>query len=88
MVKSQHFTEIKIYPNLIIYPNSYNNQTKAVDNDERADRKQIKIGEESLTSHLQCSGLKSLSTIFQPYHRELNAHFYSAASLKYHAPDT
>ena len=42
------------------------------------------------------SGLTSLSTIFQSYHdgvwlrqdRELNAHFYSAASLKYHAPDT
>ena len=42
------------------------------------------------------SGLKSLSTIFQSYHDgvwlrqgwELNAHFYSAASLKYHAPDT
>ena len=34
--------------------------------------------------------------MFQSYHdgvwlwqgRELNAHFYSAASLKYHAPDT
>ena len=38
-----------------------------------------------------CSGLTSLSTIFQSYHdddRELNAHFYSAASLKYHAPDS
>ena len=40
------------------------------------------------------SGLTSLSTNFQSYHdvsgcdRELNAHFYSAASLKYHAPDT
>ena len=38
------------------------------------------------------SGLTSLSTIFQSYHdgcdRELNAHFYSAASLKYHVPDT
>ena len=42
------------------------------------------------------SGLTSLSTIFQSYHdgvwlrqgRELNAHFYSAASLQYHAPDT
>ena len=42
------------------------------------------------------SGLTSLSTIFQSYHdgvwlrqdRELNAHFFSAASLKYHAPDT
>ena len=40
------------------------------------------------------SGLTSLSTIFQSYHdvsgcdRELNAHFYSAASLKYHDPDT
>ena len=42
------------------------------------------------------SGLSSLSTIFQSYHdgvwlrqsRELNAHFHSAASLKYHAPDT
>ena len=40
--------------------------------------------------------LTSLSTIFQSYHdgvwlrqgREVNAHFYSAASLKYHAPDT
>ena len=35
-----------------------------------------------------------LSTIFRSYHdvsgsaRELNAHFYSAASLKYHAQDT
>ena len=41
-----------------------------------------------------CSGLTSLSTIFQSYHdgvwlrRELSAHFYNAASLKYHAPDT
>ena len=41
-----------------------------------------------------CSGLTSLSTIVQSYHdsaccdRELNAHFYSAASLKYHAPAT
>ena len=42
------------------------------------------------------SGLLSLSNIFQSYHdgvwlrhdRELNAHFYRAASLKYHAPDT
>ena len=42
------------------------------------------------------SGLTSLSTIFQSYHdgvwlrqgRELNGHFYSAASLNYHAPDT
>ena len=42
------------------------------------------------------SGLTSLSTFFQSYHdvvwlrqgRELNAHFYSAASLKYHASDT
>ena len=42
------------------------------------------------------SGLTSLSTMFQSYHdgvclrqgRELNAHFYSAASLKYHAPGT
>ena len=42
------------------------------------------------------SGLTLLSTIFQSYHdgvwlrqgRELKAHFYSAASLKYHAPDT
>ena len=42
------------------------------------------------------SGLTLLSTIFQSYHdgvwlrqgRELNAHFYSAASLKNHAPDT
>ena len=42
------------------------------------------------------SGLTSLTTIFQSYHdgvwlrkgRELNAHFYSAALLKYHAPDT
>ena len=40
-------------------------------------------------------GLKSLSTIFQSYDGvwlrqswELNYHFYSAASLKYHAPDT
>ena len=44
-----------------------------------------------------CSGLTLLSTIFQSYHngmcqsgcdRELSARFYSAASLKYHAPDT
>ena len=36
-----------------------------------------------------CSGLTSLSTIFQPYReRMLNAHFYSAALLKYYAPDT
>ena len=43
-----------------------------------------------------CSGLTSLSTIFHFSHitmvsgcdRELNAHFYSAASLKYLAPDT
>ena len=37
------------------------------------------------------SGLTSLSTFFQSYHdgdRELSAHFYSAASLKYHVPDT
>ena len=42
------------------------------------------------------SGLTSLTTIFQSYHdgvwlrqgRELNAHFYSAASLTYHVPDT
>ena len=40
------------------------------------------------------SGLTSLSTIFQSYHdgvgcdRELNAHFYSAASMKYHVPVT
>ena len=42
------------------------------------------------------SGLTPLSTIFRSYHdgvwlrqgRELNAHFYSAASLKYHASDT
>ena len=40
------------------------------------------------------SGLMLLSTIFQSYHnsvwfhRELSAHFYSTASLKYHAPDT
>ena len=42
------------------------------------------------------SGLTSLSTNFQSYHdgvwlrqgRELSAHFYSAASLKYHVPDT
>ena len=40
------------------------------------------------------SGLTSLSTNFQSNHtvfgcnRELNAPFYSAASLKYHAPDT
>ena len=41
-----------------------------------------------------CSGLTSLSTLFSHIttvsgcDRELNAHFYSAASLKYHAPDT
>ena len=41
-----------------------------------------------------CSGLTSLSTIFLSYNngvwlrQDLNAHFYSAASLKYHAPDT
>ena len=42
------------------------------------------------------SGFTSLSTFFQSYHdgvwlrqdRELIAHFYSAASLKYHTPDT
>ena len=37
------------------------------------------------------SGLTSLSTIFQSYHDGvwlLSAHFYSAASLKYHVPDT
>ena len=40
------------------------------------------------------SGLTLLSTIFSHIttvsgcDRELNAHFYSAASLKYHAPDT
>ena len=40
------------------------------------------------------SGLTSLSTIFSHItkvsgrDRELNAHFYSAASLKYHVPDT
>ena len=40
------------------------------------------------------SGLMSLSTIFQDIMtvsgcgRELNAHFYSAATLKYHVPDT
>ena len=42
------------------------------------------------------SDLTSLSTIVQSYHdgvwlrqgRDLKAHFYSAASLKYHAPDT
>ena len=38
-----------------------------------------------------CSDLTSLSTIFQSYHDSvwlLSAHFYCAASLKYHAPDT
>ena len=42
-----------------------------------------------------CSCLTSLSTIFQTYHDVVwlrhgahYAHFYSAASLKYHAPDT
>ena len=40
-----------------------------------------------------CSGLTSLSTIFSHImmmsdcDRELNAHFYSDASLKYHALD-
>ena len=40
------------------------------------------------------SGLTSLSTFFSHIttvsgcDRELNAHFYSAASLKYHVPDT
>ena len=40
------------------------------------------------------SGLMSLSTIFQDImtvsgcSRELNAHFYSAATLKFHVPDT
>ena len=40
------------------------------------------------------SGLTSLSTIFSHIttvsdcDRELNAHFYSAASLKYHVQDT
>ena len=42
-----------------------------------------------------CSGLTSLSTIFRSYHDRvwlrqgaLNTHFYSAASLWCHAPDT
>ena len=41
-----------------------------------------------------CSGLTSISTFFSHIttvsgcDRELNAHSYSAASLKYHAPDT
>ena len=37
-----------------------------------------------------CSGLTSLSTIFRSYHDGVcfSAHFYSAASMKYHAPDT
>ena len=36
-----------------------------------------------------CSGLTSLSTIFQSgCDREFNAHFYCDATLKYHAPDT
>ena len=41
-----------------------------------------------------CSGLMSLSTFFSLIttvsgcDRELNAHCFSAASLKYHAPDT
>ena len=41
-----------------------------------------------------CSSLTSLSTIFSHIttvsgcDRELIAHFYSAASLKYHVPDT
>ena len=40
------------------------------------------------------SGLTSLSTIFQSHHdgvwlrQGAQGHFYSAASLKYHAPDT
>ena len=45
--------------------------------------------------YVVCSGLTSLSTIFQSYismvsgcDRELNVHFYSVASLKYHAQDT
>ena len=45
--------------------------------------------------YVVCSGLTSFSTIFQSYittlfgcDRELNAHFYSAVSLKYHVPDT
>ena len=41
-----------------------------------------------------CLGLTSLSAIFNHIttlsgcDRELNAHFYCVASLKYHAPDT
>ena len=40
-----------------------------------------------------CTCLTSLSTIFQSYHdgvwlRQLNAHLYSAASLKYYDLDT
>ena len=39
-----------------------------------------------------CSGCLSFSTIFQSYQsgcdRELSVHFCSAASLKYHVPDT
>ena len=40
-----------------------------------------------------CSGLTSLTTIFQSYHdgvwlRQGSAHFYCVASLKYHVPDT
>ena len=51
--------------------------------------------------HIPCvvvvvySGLTSLSTMFQSYSdgvagcdRELSAHFYCVASLRYHAPDT
>ena len=34
------------------------------------------------------SGLTSLSTIFQSYHDAINSLFCSAASLKYHVPDT
>ena len=44
------------------------------------------------TNYVVCLGLTSLSTIFQSYHYGVwlrqGAHFYSAASLKYHAPDT
>ena len=59
------------------------------------------IGSRSLPCHIQCSvvvvctGLTSLSTSFSHHittapgcDRELSAHFYSAASLKDHAPDT
>ena len=46
-----------------------------------------------LKGNVVCLSLTSLATIFHNKtlsgrYRELDAHFHSAASLKYHAPDT